>query len=114
MVVRAAVAALFVWLAGCDVGAVNIGGGGPDGGGNGSQTFQTQIAPLVTRCTACHSTTQPPNLSSYDSLQAKYKMKPGAQNILVTKGDATQGMHEGIQYFSDADKATVTSWIDSL
>src|SRR5574337_253855 len=106
MFLRAAVAALFVWLAACDVGAVNIGGGGPDGGGgNGAQTFQSMIQPLVNpKCTSCHSTTQPPNLSSFESLQAQYKTKPGMNNILVTKGDATQGMHEGIQYFDATQK----------
>ena len=116
MVVRAAVAALFVWLAACDVGAVN-GLAGPDGGGggNGSATFVSMIQPLVNpKCTGCHSTTQPPNLSSFAALQQTYKTKPGANNILVTKGDATNGMHSGIVYFTATEKATVAAWIDSL
>ncbi len=113
---RAAVATLFLWLSACGVGEVPIGGGMTDGGtgDKNAQSFMTQIAPLVTRCTACHSSTQPPNLSSYDKLQAQYKTKPGAMNILVTKGDATAGMHEGITYFDATQKQTVAAWIDSL
>ncbi|HEX2688717.1 MAG TPA: hypothetical protein VHN14_18975 [Kofleriaceae bacterium] len=53
-------------------------------------------------------------LTSYASLTAKYKTKPGAMNILVTKADATQGIHQGVQYFTGATKTAVASWIDSL
>jgi hypothetical protein len=115
---RAAVVAVFVWLAGCGVGEVPIGGGGtPDaggGGGGGAASFNRDVAPLLTRCVVCHGGGQPPNLMSFDALQAKYKMKPGATNVFVTKGDATAGVHSGIAYFSAAEKQAVAAWIDSL
>lgn len=111
--------AVFVLLAACSVGEVPAGGGGtPDGsvptdsGGNGTgpgQSFQTQIAPLVTRCTGCHGGGTAPNLTSYMMLEAKYKTKPGSSNILVNKGD-----HAGIIYLTATEKTTVASWIDSL
>ena len=115
---RAAVVAVFVWLAGCGVGEVPIGGGGgtPDGGGGGggAASFNRDVAPLVTRCIACHGGGQPPNLMSFDTLQATYKTKPGTSNILVTKGDPTAGVHSGISYFSTVEKQAVAAWIDSL
>lgn len=115
-------------VAGCDVGEVPPLGSGNDpasgvdagiGGGGGNQaaaeqSFETTIAPLVGRCTACHGTSLPPNLTSFDTLDARYKTKPGASNILVTEADSTGGEHNGITYFSTADKATVAGWIDSL
>ncbi len=109
----------FLALAACSVGQVDgyMGGGGPDGGGGGGgggQSFSTTIAPLVTRCVGCHSGVQMPNLSSFSALGALYKQKPGASNILVTKGTPTAGKHEGIDYLSAADQATVAAWIDSL
>lgn len=113
---RSSLIALVVVLGACDVGEVPAGGGpGPDGGTGGiqAQTFDTVIKPLVSpRCTGCHGTTQAPNLSSYTDLQAKYKTPPGASNILVTKADATQGMHSGIPYFTAQEKMTVANWID--
>jgi len=116
---RSSVVALFFLLGACDVGEVPPGsgggpGGGPDGGTGGTQaqTFDSVIKPLVTRCTSCHGTTQAPNLGSYSVLDAKYRTPPGASNILVTKGDATNGTHEGIQYFSASEKTTIANWID--
>jgi hypothetical protein len=53
-------------------------------------------------------------LTSFAALGATYKAKPGASNILVTKGNATAGNHEGITYFTPAEQATVAAWIDSL
>lgn len=107
-------------VAGCDVGEVPLngdgGGGTVDADGAGAASFQAQIAPLVTACvagTACH-TIQAPFLDNYSRLAAKYKVKPGAMNILVTKGDATGGLHSGAPYFTDPEKATVAAWIDSL
>ena len=107
---RSSLIALVVVLGACDVGEVPAGGGtGPDGGtgGNQAQTFDTVIKPLVTRCTACHGTSQAPNFTSYQTFDARYRTPPGANNILVTKGD-----HQGIVYFSPQDKTTVTNWID--
>jgi hypothetical protein len=67
------------------------------------------IAPLVTECTGCHGTGEPPNLTSFAALQPKYKLKPGNTNVLVTKGD-----HQNITYFTAGEKTTVAAWIDSL
>ena len=112
VVLRATVASMVLWLGACGVGEVPIGGGGtPDGGGGTpSQTFDAQIKPLVMTthpCLGCHSTTQGPILTSYDTLAAKYKTKPGTGNILVTKGD-----HQNTTYFTAAEKTTVAAWID--
>lgn len=74
--------------------------------------FDTVIKPLVTRCVACHSAVQMPNFTSYATLDARYRTPPGASNILVTKGDLTAGVHQGVMYFSAADKMAVTDWID--
>lgn len=109
---KTALLVLSLSLAACSVGAVE--GGGVDGGGSGSNdamnrmTFTTVITPLVTECTACHGGT-PPNLTSYDMLQPKYKMKPGNMNVLVTKGD-----HSGVTYFNQTEKDQVTAWINGL
>ena len=113
---RAAVASLFLLMGACGVGEVPIGGGGTDagGGGGGGQSFDAQIKPLVSTCLGCHSAAQGPVLTSFAALATKYKTKPGASNILVTKGDATAGVHQGVQYFNATQKSTVASWIDSL
>jgi hypothetical protein len=113
---RAAAWSLFLVLGACGVGEVPIGGGGtPDGGGGTpAQTFESQIKPLVTNCLGCHSGIQGPILTSYDTLAAKYKVKPGETNILVTKADATGGTHQGIQYFTGVTKTAVANWINSL
>jgi len=124
VVFRAAAFAMVMLLGACGVGEVPIGGTGtppgtppgtPDaagGGGTAAQAFDTQIKPLVMtahNCLSCHSTniTGEPNLTSADTLQAKYKMKPGTTNILVTKGD-----HQGTVYFTASEKTTVAGWID--
>lgn len=102
--------------AGTGTGTGSGGGtGGGSGGGSGTTQaakFDTVIKPLVTRCTGCHGTTQAPNFTSYTTLDAKYKTPPGASNILVTKADATGGTHQGITYFSTAEKTAVANWID--
>jgi uncharacterized membrane protein len=106
------IAALAVTISACTVGEVASGnpdGGGSGTGGGGGQSFNAMIAPLVTRCTGCHSSGTPPNLSSFSMLQAKYKMKPGASNVLATKGD-----HQSITYLTTQERATVAAWIDSL
>jgi hypothetical protein len=108
----------------CSVGEVPIEGGTPDGGGGGGdggggggggQSFNAMIAPLVTNCTVCHAAT-PPVLSSFAALDAKYKVKPGATNVLVTKMDGMPAgtLHYGVAYFTPAEKMTVAMWIDSL
>ena len=75
----------------------------------GEASFNSMVKPLVTNCVSCHGGGTPPNLTSFAMLQAKYKMKPGSTNILVTKGN-----HSGIQYLSAGDATTVKNWIDSL
>jgi hypothetical protein len=116
---------LFVALSACTVGEVGTstpdaggggGGGGSDaGGGSGSgggggQSFTAMIAPLVTECLTCHSAGQtPPNLTSFSALDVKYKTKPGATNILVTKGT-----HQNTPYLTPAETATVAAWIEGL
>ena len=121
VVFRAAAFAMVMLLGACGVGEVPIGGTGtpagtPDapggGGGAAAQAFDMQIKPLVMtahNCLSCHSTniTGEPNLTSADTLQARYKMKPGTGNILVTKGD-----HQGTVYFTASEKTTVAAWID--
>jgi hypothetical protein len=119
---RSCVIALVVVLGACDVGEVP--GGGTDAGtgtdagdisAKQKSTFGTVITPLVTantaagpRCTRCHAAGQQPILSSYDSLGATYKMGPGANNILVKKGN-----HEGItDFFNATEQTQVANWID--
>lgn len=113
-------ALLFVTLAatGCSVGeygesteSSNMTPDAPASSNNaaGETSFNATVKPLVTTCVSCHAGGTPPNLMSFAMLQAKYKMKPGSANILVTKGN-----HSGIQYLSAGDAATVKNWIDSL
>jgi len=113
---RTTVASLVLFFGACGVGEVPLPGGATDaGGGAGAQTFVTQVKPLVARCAvaACHGGVQPPNLTSFDTLAATYKIKPGASNILVTHV-ADGVIHNGVAYLSTQDKVTVSAWIDSL
>jgi len=109
---RAAVASLFILLGACSVGEVPTGGGGVDAsaGGGGEASFTAQVMPLLMakNCIGCHSGAQQPTLTSYATLQAKYKMKPSTANTLVNKGD-----HAGITYFVGTDKMTIATWVDS-
>jgi hypothetical protein len=116
MVVRAVLTTLLLVTA-CSVGEVPIGGSGPDGnndGTGGGKSFNMIVKPLVTECVACHATTQPPNLSSFMTLDAKYKTKPGNTNVLVIKGSLTGGTHQGIPYLTADEQTAVAGWIDSL
>ncbi len=66
-------------------------------------------------CIGCHSSgTNEPNLTSYLALGAKYKAKPGATNVLVTKADSSNGIHYGYPYLDIDGKRVVARWIDSL
>ena len=76
-------------------------------------SFNAEVAPLVTRCTGCHSGAQEPNLTSADLLEPTFKTKPGAQSLLCTEA-ADGAQHNGVAYLSTTDKATVAAWIDSL
>jgi hypothetical protein len=92
-------------------GSGGTGSGGTGSGGTGTgggQTFNTQVAPLVTGCVSCHNGGQPPNLSSFMALDAKYKAKPGANNILVKRG-----AHTG-PALAATSVTQIAAWIDSL
>jgi len=78
------------------------------------QTFTSMIQPLVTECVGCHQGSQPPNLTGFDKLTTKYTARPGADNVLVIKANTTNNVHQNVQYFSDAEKATIAAWIDGL
>ena len=73
-----------------------------------SQTFNTQVKPNVTICIACHSGTVAPNLTSYATLEGKFKAKPGATNPLVAKG-----VHAGPS-LTASQRTAIVNWIDSL
>ncbi|MBA3452308.1 MAG: hypothetical protein H0T42_04335 [Deltaproteobacteria bacterium] len=111
-------------LAGCDVGEVDIGGGGmPDAPGGASAAkiamFDSTIKPMADAkgCVSggCHGGVQVPVLNSFGTLTAKYYTGPSAINVMITKdvvnGVAT-GTHSALPYFSAAEKTTVAAWID--
>lgn len=117
---RSCLIALVVVLGACDVGEVPATGGGPDGGmtdggtTTGSQAvFDSTIKPMVMMkgCLSCHSTNvQPPNFSSYQTLDAKYRSPPVSTNRLLNEaGDGA--LHNGVTYFTTAEKMTITNWI---
>jgi hypothetical protein len=122
-VLRAAIAS-FLFVAACDVGEVPTSGASPtpdapQAGSDAASTdtsvadpagdFTTKIQPIVSGlCTGCHAGGQPPNLTSYTALEATYKRRPGASNILVTKG-----AHLG-PALNATQKDTVIKWIDSI
>lgn len=110
--------ALLALFSACSVGEVpGEGGGTPDAAplGPNQLSFNAMIKPIVNGCIGCHSTGQPPNLTSFDALEAKFKVKPGNTNIFVTKGDLTNNEHPvGIPYFTPDQKAAVTAWIDGI
>src|SRR5687768_8184988 len=106
-VVSILAALLLVVVVGCSVGEVPVGGDTttPDAAmqqqnnnnnnnAANEASFEATMKPLVNpRCTSCHANSTAPNLASFTALEAKYKMKPGNTNVLVTKGN-----HAGIQY----------------
>lgn len=115
MTSRILVATLVALLGACSVGDGG-GEGDDDGRGSGSgpgsadpsQSFEAEVKPNVGLCLACHGGNLPPNLLSYAKLEAKYKVKPGDTNILVTKGS-----HEG-RALTDAQRAAIIAWINRL
>jgi hypothetical protein len=113
---RVTLASLVIALGACSVGEVPIGGGGADGGAGGTKAgFDTNIKGMVMTkgcvIAACHGGTQSPNFTSYDTLDAKYKAPPAATNKLITEA-ADGATHNGVTYFTTAEKVTVTSWIE--
>lgn len=109
---------------GCSVGEVPATGTGADAAPvdpAGEASFNAQVAPRVMGCAipGCHVGLNPPNLTSYGGLEAKYKMKPGMTNILVTKGDMQDasgppGLHYGLPYLDETAKSAIAAWIDGL
>jgi cytochrome c553 len=74
-----------------------------------SQTHDSQVKPIVSAmCLACHGGTVAPNLTSYATLEGRYKAKPGATNPLVAKG-----IHEG-PALTATQASTIANWIDTL
>jgi len=112
---RSSLIALVVVLGACDVGEVPAGGPGPDAGmtTEGSEAgFNSAIKPLVTTkgCVSCHAATQAPNFTSYQTLDPKYRRGPVGTNRLLTEaGDGA--LHNGVPYFTTAEKMTVSNWI---
>lgn len=106
-------------LTACDVGEVDIGGGGADAppiNTAKAMMFESTIKPIAMSMgcldTGCHSGGQAPILNSYTSLGAMYKTGPGATNILVIKGGTPPpGDHNG-PYFDTTQRATIAAWID--
>lgn len=74
-----------------------------------AQSYETEVKPIVSaECMACHnSNSLPPNFTSYATLAARYKAKPGATNPLITKS-----VHAG-PAFTAAQRTTIINWIDS-
>jgi hypothetical protein len=81
--------------------------------GGTQAVFDSTIKPLVMRkgCPSCHSgSVQPPNFTSYATLDAKYRTGPVTTNILLTEaGDGA--VHNGVTYFTADEKTTIKGWI---
>jgi hypothetical protein len=100
-------------LAACSVGEVPIGGGVDGGVTVGSKAgLDATIKPMVMtkNCVPCHSAGQPPNFTSYDTLDLKYKTGPVSTNKLLTEA-ADGALHNGVPYFTTAEKTTISNWI---
>ncbi|MDB4962183.1 MAG: hypothetical protein JWP01_2182 [Myxococcales bacterium] len=108
-------------LAACDVGEVDIGGGGgtvdaPVSNSAKAMMFDSTIKPMAVTLgcldAGCHSGLQMPILNTYADLAPRYTTGPGATNVLVLKGGPTPpGDHNG-PYFDAAQRATIAAWID--
>lgn len=75
--------------------------------------FNATIEPLVMTkgCVPCHTgDIQPPNFTSYQTLDAKYRSPPVATNKLLTEA-ADGALHNGVTYFTTAEKTTISNWI---
>lgn len=105
-------------LAACDVGVVDIGGGGVDAANSAKAAmFESTIKPMAVSMgcvtATCHGGIQTPQMSSYAVLGVAYKTAPGATNPLVIKGgNPPPGTHSGIPYFDATQRATIAAWID--
>jgi hypothetical protein len=114
---RTTVVSLFLFVGACGVGEVPLPGGGmvdAGGGGDpGAAAFVKDVKPLLTRCDGCHAGGQPPNLMSFDTLAASYRVKPGVSAKLVVE-EPDGGLHNGVPYFSALEKSAIIKWIDSL
>lgn len=107
---------LLASLAACSSDGTDTPDAAPDSAPvDGTESFNRIMRPLLAGCQGCHTNgNNLPNLSSFNALGAKYKVKPGRTNILVTKADTSNGMHYGSAYFDSSEKRTVADWIDSL
>jgi len=80
----------------------------------GSQAvFDSTIKPMVMTkgCVPCHTgTIQPPNFTSYATLDTKYKSPPTTTNRLLIEA-ADGALHNGVTYFTTAEKTMITNWI---
>jgi cytochrome c551/c552 len=103
----------FFALGACSVGEVPIGGDGGTGKLASKAVFDATIQPLLNQkgCVTCHAAAQPPNFSSYDALAAMYKTGPSTGNKLLTEA-ADGALHNGVPYFTTAEKTTVANWLD--
>ncbi|MBC7974365.1 MAG: hypothetical protein H7138_05220 [Myxococcales bacterium] len=133
VIFRVTSVSLFLALAACSVGEVPSGNTPPadapapttDGppstidappANDPAATYEAQVRPIVTKDIAgktcasadCHGGTTVPNMTSYDTLAARFKVKPGADNRLVNRG-----AHAG-PALPAADAAIIAAWIDSL
>ena len=108
-------------LAACDVGVVDIGGGGGgvDAPANSAKAmmFESTIKPMAVSMgcvtASCHGGIQVPVLTSYTLLGVIYKTGPGVTNVLVIKGGTPPpGTHSAIPYFDATQRATIAAWID--
>lgn len=112
-------------LTGCSVGAVEGIEPTTDGGAVNdprAATFSQMVTPIVMAktCTdaTCHGGTTNPNLTSFTAMTSnqiladKYLKKPASTNVLITK-DMGTGTHSARPYFDAADKAMISTWIDS-
>lgn len=113
---------LFAMLAACSAGPTEaVRDASTDGAMDNAareRSFEQVLRPIVIPCLSCHRS-QPPILSTYAQMTAapahlaRYTMKPGAANVLVTKGGPTNS-HQGLDYFTPAQQQAVAAWIDSL
>ena len=74
--------------------------------------FDSTIKPLLTSkgCIGCHSGATAPNFTSYQTLDAMYRTGPVATNRLLNEAP-DGGLHNGVTYFTAAEKMTISNWI---
>ena len=80
--------------------------------GGSQAVFDSTITPLVTSkgCVGCHSGATAPDFTSYQTLAVQYRSGPLSQNKLLTEA-ADGAQHNGVTYFTTAEKTTISNWI---